>query len=148
MVGLVAGRILDHAHANVSHVLCTPSRHTGFSRTFAGRHKVPIDDEHWGGSHYHVHSIFVSVFNRRLSVRVFLRRGVAACLLLLLGSVMAQQAQPAAGELVESGKYRLYKFGQAIGEETFEIRRDGAALVLTDKFLFTDRGSPVPLDTM
>ena len=71
-----------------------------------------------------------------------LRRFAVA--LLLVGSAVAQQT---AGELVESGKYRLHKFGQAIGEETYEIRRDAQTLVLTDKFLFTDRGSPVPLDT-
>ena len=49
---------------------------------------------------------------------------------------------------VESGKYVLYKFQQRIGEETYAISRERDSLVLTDKFLFTDRGTPVPLDTV
>ena len=57
-------------------------------------------------------------------------------------------AQRPAGNSVETGKYRLYKFEQAIGEETYQIRREDGSLVLTDKFLFTDRGTPVPLDTV
>jgi imidazolonepropionase-like amidohydrolase len=64
--------------------------------------------------------------------------------LLLFGHASAQPA----GNLVESGKYRLYKFEQPIGEETYTIRREAGSLVLTDTFLFTDRGTPVPLDTV
>ena len=74
------------------------------------------------------------------------RLRVIAVILLLLGCAFAQEAQPAS-ELVESGKYRLHKFEQAIGEEAYEIRRDGTGLVLTDKFEFTDRGSSVPSPT-
>src|SRR5205823_1454824 len=48
-------------------------------------------------------------------------------------------------ELVEQGKFTLHKFEQAIGEETYEIRRDGDALAVKVDFKFTDRGSPVPL---
>src|SRR5436305_11115573 len=50
-------------------------------------------------------------------------------------------------QTVESGKFRLHKFQQAIGEESYEVTRDGDALVMTSEFKFTDRGSPVPLKT-
>lgn len=61
--------------------------------------------------------------------------------------VGGQQPQKPAADLVESGQWKLYKFGQAIGQETYAIQRDGASLVMTDHFEFTDRGSTVPLDT-
>ena len=58
-----------------------------------------------------------------------------------------QPPQKADADVIESGKWELYKFGQAIGQETYAIRRDGGSLVMTDHFEFTDRGSTVPLDT-
>jgi len=70
---------------------------------------------------------------------------VAVASLFLVGVAAAQQ--PAAAP-VESGTYRLYKFEQAIGDETYTITREDDSLVLTDKFLFTDRGSRVPLETV
>ena len=39
----------------------------------------------------------------------------------------------------------MHKFEQAIGQETYEIRRDGDSLTVKMDFKFTDRGSPVPL---
>jgi imidazolonepropionase-like amidohydrolase len=57
----------------------------------------------------------------------------------------AQQPAGSGPALVEQGKFTLHKFGQAIGEETYEIRRDGEALSVKMDFKFTDRGSPVPL---
>jgi len=63
---------------------------------------------------------------------------------LLAGAALGQTPpQPAA----ETGKYRLYKFEQAIGEETYRIERTSDSVALTDKFLFTDRGTAVPLET-
>ncbi len=47
----------------------------------------------------------------------------------------------------ESGKFILHKFASAIGEETYEITQDGDSLITKSKFLFTDRGSKVPLTT-
>ncbi len=47
--------------------------------------------------------------------------------------------------VVESGTFRLHKFEQAIGEEKYEIARDGDALTLTSSFHFRDRGSLVDL---
>ncbi len=57
--------------------------------------------------------------------------------------------QPASGPaIVEQGKFTLHKFEQAIGEETYEIRRDGESLVAKMDFKFTDRGHEVPLSAM
>ena len=49
--------------------------------------------------------------------------------------------------VVESGKFRLHKFQQTIGEETYQVSRDGTSLLVKSDFKFTDRGSPVPLTT-
>ena len=45
----------------------------------------------------------------------------------------------------EAGKFRLHKFEQPIGEETYTITPDGSTLALKSEFEFTDRGSKVPL---
>jgi imidazolonepropionase-like amidohydrolase len=55
--------------------------------------------------------------------------------------------QTPAGPIIEQGKFTLHKFEQAIGEETYEIHRDGDSLAVKIDFKFTDRGSPVPLGT-
>jgi hypothetical protein len=69
---------------------------------------------------------------------------VVSCLLLAsLPTALCQQA--ADSPVVEQGKFTLHKFEQAIGEETYEIRRDGDSLATKVDFKFTDRGSPVPL---
>jgi imidazolonepropionase-like amidohydrolase len=54
-------------------------------------------------------------------------------------------APPAQSASVEQGKFRLHKFEQPIGEETYEITRDGDSLSVKMDFKFVDRGSPVPL---
>ncbi|MGC2237828.1 MAG: amidohydrolase family protein [Pyrinomonadaceae bacterium] len=64
-------------------------------------------------------------------------------LLLLLVFAAETQAQA----VVETGKFRLHKFEQAIGEETYETVREGESLITKSNFKFTDRGSPVPLAT-
>ena len=45
----------------------------------------------------------------------------------------------------EVGKFRLHKFEQSIGEETYTITPDHGELTLKSDFLFTDRGTKVPL---
>jgi len=78
------------------------------------------------------------------SKRVFL----AAIFLPLFGfQVWGQQRTATDAPVVEQGKFTLHKFEQAIGEETYEIRRDGQSLVTKIDFKFTDRGSAVPLST-
>src|SRR5690348_6893517 len=51
------------------------------------------------------------------------------------------------GTPVEQGKFTLHKFEQPIGQETYEIRRDGDSITAKIDFKFTDRGSEVPLAT-
>jgi imidazolonepropionase-like amidohydrolase len=65
-------------------------------------------------------------------------------LLLLVCSPSALLAQTASSA-PESGKFRLHKFEQPIGEETYTITRDDGSLTLHTDFAFTDRGTKVPL---
>jgi imidazolonepropionase-like amidohydrolase len=58
---------------------------------------------------------------------------------LLLGLASALAAQ------TETGAFRLYKFEQPIGEETYTIHQTPGALELQSTFEFTDRGAKVPL---
>jgi imidazolonepropionase-like amidohydrolase len=51
----------------------------------------------------------------------------------------------AAAQPAEKGKFILHKFARPLGEETFEITRDGDSLVTHSNFQFTDRGGKVPL---
>ncbi len=60
---------------------------------------------------------------------------------------LAPAQQPSDAAIVEHGKFTLHKFEQAIGEETYEIRRAGDSLTARIDFKFTDRGSDVPLST-
>ncbi|HYL74286.1 MAG TPA: amidohydrolase family protein [Bryobacteraceae bacterium] len=54
-------------------------------------------------------------------------------------------ALSASAATVESGKFRLYKFEQAIGEENYQITSEGERLLLDSKFAFEDRGGKVAL---
>ena len=56
-----------------------------------------------------------------------------------------QQAAGDASSIVEQGKFTLHKFEQPIGQETFEIRRDGDSLAVKVDFKFVDRATAVPL---
>ncbi len=47
--------------------------------------------------------------------------------------------------VVERGTFRLHKFEQAIGTETYSIVKDGNGLAVKVDFKFTDRGTDVPL---
>jgi imidazolonepropionase-like amidohydrolase len=58
---------------------------------------------------------------------------------------LAQQPASADASIVEQGKFTLHKFEQAIGEETYEIRREGESFAVKMDFKFTDRGRAVPL---
>jgi imidazolonepropionase-like amidohydrolase len=71
---------------------------------------------------------------------------VTACALaLVLTSASRPRAFQATASVVEQGKFTLHKFEQPIGEETYQITRDGASLAVHMNFKFVDRGSPVPL---
>ena len=65
--------------------------------------------------------------------------------LLPIQSLLLNTPATEASGIVEQGKFTLHKFEQPIGEENYEIRRDGDSLVVKMDFKFTDRGTPVPL---
>ena len=69
-----------------------------------------------------------------------LKRIALAFAFLWTSLVLAQQ--PAS-----SGTFVLHKFAQPIGKETYTIESAGQTYKLTSHFLFTDRSSPVPLET-
>jgi hypothetical protein len=62
--------------------------------------------------------------------------------LLALTAAVSLAQQPA-----NSGTFVLHKFAKAIGKETYSIETKGDSYTLTSHFLFTDRGTPVPLET-
>ncbi|UWZ83320.1 amidohydrolase family protein [Occallatibacter riparius] len=52
-----------------------------------------------------------------------------------------------AEEPATSGAFVLHKMANAIGRETYSIQTSGDTYTLTSHFLFTDRGTKVPLET-
>jgi imidazolonepropionase-like amidohydrolase len=74
---------------------------------------------------------------------------LAFCSLVLIflspRSIASAQTAEQKPDVVEHGKFRLHKFEQAIGEETYETTRDADSLVVKINFKFTDRGTDVPL---
>jgi imidazolonepropionase-like amidohydrolase len=62
-----------------------------------------------------------------------------------LSAAAAQQTPNIDPSVVEQGKFTLHKFEQPIGEETYELRRDGDSIAAKIDFKFTDRGQAVPL---
>ena len=80
-------------------------------------------------------------------------RGLSAAAFVFSLAAPLVQASPQASEnpaaqstaIVEQGKFILHKFENPIGEETYQIVRDGKSLAVKMDFKFTDRGTPVPL---
>jgi hypothetical protein len=54
-------------------------------------------------------------------------------------------ARARAEETAEQGTFRLHKFEQPIGQESYTIKKDGDELQLSISFHFNDRGEEVPL---
>ncbi|MDE1177045.1 MAG: amidohydrolase family protein [Edaphobacter sp.] len=54
----------------------------------------------------------------------------------------------ASAQTSEQGRFILHKFARTNGEETYSITRSGNGFKLTSDFLFTDRGTKVPLKTV
>jgi imidazolonepropionase-like amidohydrolase len=77
--------------------------------------------------------------------RVVRRAASVAALVLSVAQASRAAQAPQPTSVVEAGKFRLHKFEQPIGEETYEIARDGQSLVVKMDFKFTDRATPVPL---
>jgi imidazolonepropionase-like amidohydrolase len=69
----------------------------------------------------------------------------AQVIALAIAIAIPAAAQDVARDNVEQGKFRLHKVEQAIGEEIYQIRRDGGSLAVSVDFKFTDRGTAVPL---
>ena len=73
-------------------------------------------------------------------------RGARLLLLVLVVALapvalLSQAAVPTAS--TDTGRFRLHKFEQPIGEETYTITRDANTLTLKSDFEFTDRGSKI-----
>jgi imidazolonepropionase-like amidohydrolase len=83
----------------------------------------------------------------RKQIRIVPLFSLLSLVLAAISPVVAapQQSAPDSSAIVEQGKFTLHKFEAPIGEETYEIRRDGDSLAVKMDFKFTDRGSPVPL---
>jgi len=79
-------------------------------------------------------SIFALVVAIALSAPTFAQTDAAQ------NSVAQASARP-----VEQGKFILHKFEQPIGEETYEVTKDGESLGVKMDFKFTDRGTSVPM---
>ena len=62
--------------------------------------------------------------------------------LLCVSASLAFAQQPAT-----SGTNVLHKFARPIGKETYSIAVSGGTYTLSSHFLFTDRSTPVPLET-
>ena len=67
--------------------------------------------------------------------------------LMWVASLAAQQTPAVPEKVLEQGTFRLHKFEQAIGEETYTIGQDGGTLVVNSNFRFKDRFTEVPLTT-
>ena len=78
------------------------------------------------------------------ALRTLLRAVSFVALTLSCHTFLLAQA-PEKAPVVEQGKFRLHKFEQPIGEESYEITRNGDSLAVTMNFKFTDRGTEVPL---
>jgi len=75
---------------------------------------------------------------------VLLAASVAAWVFSVAETSSARQAPPPRS-VVETGRFRLHKFEQPIGEETYDITREGPSMVVKMDFKFTDRSTQVPL---
>ena len=70
----------------------------------------------------------------------------AALVLVIAQSVLYANAQTAPeAQLVERGKFRIYKLQYPVGEESYEVRRDGAGLLMQSKFEINYLGDAVAL---
>jgi imidazolonepropionase-like amidohydrolase len=78
---------------------------------------------------------------------LILALAIQLALAMLLASAQNTPSASSAANLVEHGHFILHKFEQPIGEETYDIVRNGDSLAVTSNFKFTDRGSEVPLTT-
>jgi imidazolonepropionase-like amidohydrolase len=86
------------------------------------------------------------------------RAGTPLAAVALLASLLLQAApravvvvarqHAASAEVVERGKFRIYKLQYPVGEESYEIAREGDAHVLSAKFEIKYLGDKVPLSAI
>ena len=69
-----------------------------------------------------------------------MKRACLSCLLLTFATIVLSAQTP-----TEHGRFILHKFANANGEETYSIEHKGGTQTLKSDFLFTDRGTKVPL---
>ena len=72
---------------------------------------------------------------------LYLYRRIGVAIIVALACASSAVAQQTAA----SGTFVLHQFAKAIGSETYSIETKGDTYTLTSHFLFTDRGSKVPL---
>jgi imidazolonepropionase-like amidohydrolase len=82
-----------------------------------------------------------------MTLRKFKSRVYALALIVagLAVPAVSQQTPPIPAQPIEHGSFRLHKFEQAIGEETYQIVQDSDGLTVTSNFKFKDRFTEVPL---
>ncbi len=90
----------------------------------------------------------IRLFTLRSTCSAIIANFCAILLLALSPTAGAQTRATSSPRVIESGKFRLHKFEQPIGEESYVITRDGDSLVTRSSFEFTDRGTEVPLTAM
>jgi imidazolonepropionase-like amidohydrolase len=78
-------------------------------------------------------------------VRLVLVTASVAVLVSSVAETSRARQVPQPRSMVETGRFRLHKFEQPIGEETYDITREGPSMVVKMDFKFTDRSTPVPL---
>jgi imidazolonepropionase-like amidohydrolase len=81
----------------------------------------------------------------RRRLRILSLAASVAALVLSVPQVFWAAALPQPTSVVETGKFRLHKFEQPNGEETYAITLDGQSLAVRMDFKFTDRSTSVPL---
>jgi Amidohydrolase family len=76
---------------------------------------------------------------------VIRRIAIVIVALVLAPDPLLAQSAPRLPSGQERGTFRLHKFAQPIGDETYTITSDRTGLVIESHFTFTDRGTQVPL---
>jgi imidazolonepropionase-like amidohydrolase len=69
----------------------------------------------------------------------------AFSLVAVVAQTPSQSPASTSAPATETGKFRLHKFEQPIGEETYTITHEAGTLTLKSDFAFTDRWTKVPL---
>jgi Amidohydrolase family len=73
------------------------------------------------------------------------RPSLLSCCLFFLAFLPLALRSQTTSPVAETGKFRLHKFEQPIGDEIYSITSDRGTLTLKSDFAFTDRGTKVPL---